>query len=156
MINLSRAAMGGGLLFLALACARPAPVPTENSAEEIMPASVPEGTTTVFGPPRLPPSEVERFLKKAKAGDTDAMHTLSTHYFGRNEIGLGYHWLRQAAKLDDCDAVLHLVENDFRGVTAEEMPHWQKEKTRLGCDPEKHARAKPVIRIRRDPEPEKE
>lgn len=143
-------------LLLALACARPAPVSTNDSAEEMVSASVPVGTTTVFGPPHLSPSEVDRFLKKARAGDADAMHTLSTHYFGGNEISLGYHWLRQAAKLGDCDAVLHLVEDDFRGVTAEEMPHWQKEKERLGCDPAKHARAKPIIRIRPDPEPEKE
>lgn len=156
MVSLYRLVVGGCSLLFAPGCAGPSSLPTNNSTEETISAPAEEAATIMFGPPRLSQSEVERFLKKARGGDADAMHTLSTHYFADNEIRLGYHWLRQAAKLGDCDAVLHLVENDFRGVTSEEMPHWRKEKKRLGCDPGKHARAKPIIRIRPDPEPEKE
>lgn len=154
-VSLSRAAIAGGVIFLSVACARPASVPTENNAEGMTSAPVPEGTTTVFGPPRLTPSEVERFLKRAQRGDVDAMYTLSTHHFANSEIGPGYHWLREAAKLGECHAILHLVENTFRGVTPREMPHWRKEKERLGCDPERDERAKPIIRIRPNPEPER-
>ncbi len=150
MTRLSQIVIAGALMFVAVACAPQPPAPSEESTDGMTPvAQAPDENanfTTVFGPPRLSPSEVKRFLKKAGSGDVEAMGTLSVHHFAGDEIGLGYHWLREAAKLGDCDAILHLVENSFRGVTPDEMPHWQNEKKRLGCNSERDARAKPIIR----------
>lgn len=159
MRRLSRTVISGVLMILAVACARQEPAPTDNSTEKTASdIEAPDGKinrTTVFGPPRLSPSELDRFLKRAKRGDLEAMSTLSVHYFAGDEFDLGYRWLREAARLGDCDAILHLVEDDFRGVSSEEMPHWQNEKKRLGCDPERDARAKPIIRLRPESEPKR-
>lgn len=151
MTRLPQAVIAGALMFVAAACAPQSPASSEESTEGTTPVAQASNDnvvrTTVFGPPRLSPSEVKRFQKKASNGDFEAMGTLSVHHFAGGESDLGHHWLREAAKLGDCAAILHLVEDDFRGVTPDEMPHWQNEKKRLGCNHERDARAKPQIRI---------
>jgi hypothetical protein len=112
-----------------------AQLPNENSNE-----------WHVIGPPRLSPSEFERFLKKARNGDVRAMHTLSVHYLSLSKRDKAYDWLREAAKLGDCEAVDHLVDDTFEGVSPREARHWLKEQKRLGCDPNDDYGNRPTLR----------
>ncbi len=99
------------------------------------------------GNPRLSSSDLKRFSEKAKQGNVDAMYTLSTHYFTISNVNLGYYWLREAASLGECHAILHLIENTFSGVEPAEILHWRKEKERLHCDPMKDDIVKPEINL---------
>lgn len=118
---------------------------TVTSPEDLTKVDV--NRTTTSGPPRLSSRELERLSSEAKQGNVDSMYTLSTYHFANSEVRLGYYWLGEAAKLGECHAILHLVENTFRGVTPEELLHWRNEEKRLGCDPARDDRVKPEIRI---------
>jgi hypothetical protein len=133
------AALGSGLIFAA-ACA-----PGADSGRDAAPKEEAAGMTA-FGPPRLSPKEFERFLAKARKGDIAAMHTLSVHHLSGSERAEAYDWLRRAARLGDCQAVVLLVEDDFDGVAPSEMPHWRNEQRRLGCDPQKNYGIGPTIK----------
>jgi len=127
-------AIGSALIFAVASCTPDAQAPHGDT----------NGMTG--SGPRLPAREVERILKKAKAGNVRAMHTLSVHHLTGSEVDKAYDWLREAARLGDCEAVDHLVDNIYGGVTPDEMPHWRNEQKRLACDPLKDYGTRPTIR----------
>jgi hypothetical protein len=141
----------GCVLLCAVSCT-PATEPQRNGGNEAFADATPPPAkgvardSHVIAPPRLSAEEFERFSIKARNGDIRAMHTLSVHYLSKSEVAKAYDWLRAAAKLGDCEAVIHLVDDDFGGVTPDEAPHWRNEQRRLRCDPRKNYGTRPTIR----------
>ena len=158
MKSLTPQAMGWALILAAAACAPDTPVPEVNvvgTAATV--AERPEeglADNHLIGPPRLSPGEFERKSRQAANGDVAAMHTLSVHHLSISQVPEAYDWLRKAAKLGDCQAIGHLIEDTFDGVEPDEMPHWRRERKRLGCDPLK-SYVTPQINRHPEPQPER-
>ncbi|HWT31291.1 MAG TPA: hypothetical protein VN240_09740 [Propylenella sp.] len=83
--------------------------------------------------------DVAALQQSAERGDISAMHTLAAHYFGLDDPAQGQDWLKRAARLGDCRAILLLQDPVFNaGIPESEISHWNEEGRMRGCEGDQH------------------